>query len=73
MERGIRVARTLLCFVVRVLLVLLDVPAKFPGFYRHFSPQRRVPSIVNMGGVVKTLRRSNSLSRSVFSTAGSFG
>ena len=26
-----------------------------------------------MRGVVKTLRRSNSLSRSVFSTAGSFG
>ena len=25
------------------------------------------------GGVVKTLRRSNSLSRSVFSTVGSFG
>ena len=26
-----------------------------------------------MGGIVKTLRRSNSLSRSIFSTAGSFG
>ena len=26
--------------------------------------------MVNMGGVVKTLRRSNSLSRSIFSTAG---
>ena len=28
---------------------------------------------MNMGGIVKTLRRSNSLSRSVFSTMGSLG
>ena len=28
---------------------------------------------MNLGGVVKTLQRSNSLSRSIFSTAGSFG
>ena len=40
---------------------------------RHFSSERRVPIVVNLGGVVKTLRRSNSLSGSVFSTAGSFG
>ena len=45
----------------------------FPWFCRHFLPQRGVHTIVNMGGVVKTLRRSNSLSRSVFSTVGSFG
>ena len=38
-----------------------------------FSPQRGVHTVVNMGGVVKTLRRSNSLSRSVFSMVGSFG
>ena len=44
-----------------------------PGNYRHSSSQRRVRSAVKMGGVVKTLRRSNLLSRSVFSTAGSFG
>ena len=30
-------------------------------------------AVVNLGGVVKTLRRSNSLSRTVFSTAGCFG
>ena len=30
-------------------------------------------SVVNLGGVVKILWRSNSLSRSFFSTAGSFG
>ena len=45
----------------------------FPWNCRHFSSQRRVPSVVNLGGVVKTLRRSNSLSRSVFSTAGPLG
>ena len=47
----------------------------FPGNCRHFSSQRRVHSVVTLGGggVVKTLRRSNSLPRSVFSTAGSFG
>ena len=39
----------------------------------HLSSQRRVHSVVNMGRVAKTLRRSNSLSRSVSSTAGSFG
>ena len=33
----------------------------FPGNYRHFSSQRRVHGVVNLGGVVKTLRRSNSL------------
>ena len=45
----------------------------FPGNCRHLSPQRGVHGVVNLGGVVKTLRRSNSLSRTVFSTAGSFG
>ena len=40
---------------------------------RHVSSQRGVHSVVNMGGVVKTLRLSNSPSRSVFSTAGSLG
>ena len=35
----------------------------FPGFCRLFSPERGVHTVVNMGGVVKTLRRSNSLSR----------
>ena len=43
------------------------------GNCRHFFSPRRVHSVVNLGGVVKTLRRSSSLSRSVFSTAGSFG
>ena len=33
----------------------------FPGNYRHFSSQRRAHGVVNLGGVVKTLRRSNSL------------
>ena len=45
----------------------------FPCFYRHLSSQRRVRSIVNMGGVVKTLRRSNSLSRSVLVWWGPLG
>ena len=45
----------------------------FPGNRRHLSPQRGVHGVVNLGGVAKTLRRSNSLSRTVFSTAGSFG
>ena len=49
----------------------------FPGNYRHFSSQRRVRGVLNLGGVVKTLRRSNSLyllsRRSNFSTEGSFG
>ena len=45
----------------------------FPGNYRHFSSRKGVHGVVNLGGIVKTLRRSNSLSRSVFSTAGSFG
>ena len=44
-----------------------------PWFYRQPSSQKRVHTAVNEGGVVKTLRHSNSLSRSVFSTAGSFG
>ena len=30
----------------------------FPGNYRHFSSPRRVHGVVNLGGVVKTLRRS---------------
>ena len=42
----------------------------FPWFCRQLSSQKRVRSVVNMGGVVKTLRRSNSLSRNVFSMAG---
>ena len=29
----------------------------FPGNCRHLSSQRRVHSVVNLGGVVKTLRR----------------
>ena len=33
----------------------------FPGNYRHFSSQRRVDGVLNLGGIVKTLRRSNSL------------
>ena len=33
----------------------------FPGNYRHFSSQRRVHGVVNLGGVVKTLWRSKSL------------
>ena len=32
---------------------------QFPGNYRHFPSPRRVCSVVNLGGVVKTLRRSN--------------
>ena len=32
----------------------------FPGNYRHFPSPRRVRVVVNLGGVVKTLRRSNS-------------
>ena len=30
----------------------------FPGNYRHFSSPRRVDGVVNLGGIVKTLRRS---------------
>ena len=41
----------------------------FPGNCRHLASQRRVCGVVNLQGVVKTLRRSTSLSRSVFSTA----
>ena len=33
----------------------------FPGNYRHFCSQRRARGVLNLGGVVKTLRRSNSL------------
>ena len=33
----------------------------FPGNYRGFSFQRRAHGVVNLGGVVKTLRHSNSL------------
>ena len=43
-----------------------------PWFYKQLSSQKRVCSVVSMGGVVKTLRRSNSHSRSVFSMAGPF-
>ena len=32
-----------------------------PGNYRHFPSPRRVRVVVNLGGVVKTLRHSNSL------------
>ena len=32
---------------------------QFPGNYRHFPSPRRVCGVVNLGGVVKTLRRSN--------------
>ena len=51
---------------------------QFPGNYRHFSSQGRVRGVLNLGGVVKTVRRSNSLfkfcyRRSIFSTEGSFG
>ena len=53
--------------------VLKTLRLKTLRFYRHFSSQGRVHSVVNLGGVVKILRRSNSLSRSVFSMAGSFG
>ena len=45
----------------------------FPWFYKELSSQKRVHTIVILRGVVKTLRRSNSLCRSVFSMAGSFG
>ena len=34
---------------------------RFPGNYRRFSSQRRVHGVANVGGVVKTLRCSNSL------------
>ena len=52
-----------------------DAPVQthFSWVLQAFSPQRGVHSVVNMGGVVKTLRCSNALSRSVFSTAGSLG
>ena len=33
----------------------------FPGNYRHYSSQSRVDGVLNLGGVVKTLWRSNSL------------
>ena len=45
----------------------------FLGFAGIFPLQEGVHGVVNMGGIVKTLRRSNSLSRSIFSTAVSFG
>ena len=45
----------------------------FPWFCKELSSQKRVHTIVILRGVVRTLRRSNSLSRSVFSMAGSFG
>ena len=45
----------------------------FPRFLQASPSQRRVHSVVDMGGVVKTLRWSNSLSRNVFSTVRSFG
>ena len=34
---------------------------QFPGNYRHFPSPGRVRVVVNLGGAVKTLRRSNSL------------
>ena len=34
---------------------------QFPGFYRHFAFARRVQAVVNLGAVVKTLQRSDSL------------
>ena len=45
----------------------------FPWFSWHLASRIRVHSVVNMAGVVKTLWRSNSLSRSVISIVGSFG
>ena len=33
----------------------------FLGHCKHFSSQRKIRGAVNMGGAVKTLRRSNSL------------
>ena len=45
----------------------------FPWFCKELSSQKEGHTVVIMGGIVKTLRHSNSLSRSVFSTAGSFG
>ena len=62
------------------LLSDCDVPSRrtlcrhhFPGNYRHFSSQRRVRGVENMGDVVKTLPHSNSSfchRRSSFSTKG---
>ena len=46
--------------LLRVVNCDLLVLTPFPGNYRHFSSQRRVHGIVNMGGVVKTLRCRNS-------------
>ena len=45
----------------------------FLGFTGSSLLKKRVHTVVNLGGVVKRLRRRNSLSRSVFSTAGFFG
>ena len=71
--------KTLKRHLLKRHLTLSDFPTRctrcghhFPGNYIHLSSQGRVHSIVNMGGVVKTLRHGNSLARSVFSTAGSF-
>ena len=35
----------------------------FPWFYKELSSHKKVHTVVNVGGVVKTLRRGNSLSR----------
>ena len=54
----------------------MATPPRADTIFRGFAgifPQRRVQGVVNLGGIVKTLRRSNSLSRSIFSTVGSFG
>ena len=45
----------------------------FPGFAGIFPGPRGVHSVVKRGGVVETLRRSNSLSRSVLVRLGPLG
>ena len=46
---------------------------QFSWVLQAFFPSKSGSRCSEQGGVVKTLRRSNSLSRSIFSTAGSFG
>ena len=64
--------------IAQSFAIAIPLRGHVPWSYRRLSSQRRVHSIVNTGaeggGVVKTLtlRCSNSLSRSPFSTAGSF-
>ena len=48
-----------------------DISLGFTGI-SPFKKLTRVHSVVNRGGVVKTLRRRNSLSCGVFSSAASF-